>query len=172
MSDAVVVRIENASTAVPRRYKVNFALAAIMLVALQLAMPAWTLEYKEQNQEGHWQYFSRPLTEHIFGRALLFVPPRLDARSIPKEARSSDLQNLTTQVDWNSTLCTIVLSLLYLGAGAYGVVGGNPGRALRHKRLMQFLLVSTIFIGGSSAMLIITTWRHPAALQNNWTLKR
>ncbi len=169
MSDnTVVVRIENASTRIPRKYKMGFALATLGVVIIQLLFPVWKLAYRDLSPSASGPILERPYTEHLLSRSLIIQPPIINSSVIPKIAHSNDLSNLSSTIDWAATLGALFLSILYIGIGAYGVCDGKPDRTLRHKRLLQFLSVSAIIVIGGSAMLCFSAWKNRLNPQTMW----
>lgn len=168
MSDVVAVKIENLSNRTPRKYKINFAVAVLTILALQFLLPVWKLHYEDPASSGDSRTLERPLSECLFSRSPVFKAPIVVPGQIPATAKNPDINNLKAVIDWKSTITCILASLIYSSIGIYGVIGGRPDKALRHKRLMQLITVSTAIFAGIAGLVIIASMKPAINPQTLW----
>lgn len=158
----------------PKRPSAKYTYYALLfggaLLILQLACPAWKIVWLKTDQPTP-TVFERPMVETPLARGFLLLPPSPDKIAPPPGYQAStdpNFQHAYAQIDAKATTQVLLISLVYLGLGAFGIFAGKPDLALLKKRMRQFAFLSVAILLVGSGMAVYSCAAGKMSPQAYW----
>ncbi|MBY0547814.1 MAG: hypothetical protein K2W95_11000 [Candidatus Obscuribacterales bacterium] len=170
MNQAVPVSIELSPKRPSAKYTVYALLFGAALLILQLLCPAWKIVWTNSETPTP-TVFERPMVETPLARGFLFLPPNPSGIAPPPGSKTSSNPNFRStaaQIDGKATTQVLLISLVYLGVGAFGVFAGKPDLALLKKRMRQFVFLSGAILLVGAGMAIYSCAAGKMSPQAYW----
>lgn len=170
MNEAVPVSIELSPKRTSAKYTRYALLFGAAVLILQLVCPAWRIVWLNTDQPTP-TVFARPMVETPLARGFLFLPPNPEKIAPPPGSPSSadpNFQKVYAEIDTKATTQVLLISLVYLGLGAFGVFAGNPDLALLKKRVRQFAFLSAAILLVGSGMAVYSCAAGKMSPQAYW----